>query len=73
MSMFATAEDLYKAKAEYYMGEAERLSKENVVYRETLMRIQNHTLEMKMKAVEDKKALEEIGTFIMNGKDNLKR
>lgn len=49
MSMFAKAEHLFKAKAEYYEAEAERLEMELAVSLETTAHLERVTLELSRK------------------------
>lgn len=46
MSMFARESDLYKAKAEYYEQQAEKLQMELVVSQETTAHLERRTLQL---------------------------
>ncbi len=49
MSMYANAKDLYAAKAEYYLNEAERLEMELVVSQETTAHLERVTVTLSRK------------------------
>ena len=64
MSMFAKAEDLFRAKAEHYEREAEKLQMENVVLAEQLAHLERTVLGQALTLEANAETIERMGRTI---------